>query len=74
MGISEADQDLEFGQIATVYYDSQDPGVSSLEDFSERSRKSMRFVYLFLVALVATVSFILWDRAPTKPQVDVKGH
>jgi uncharacterized protein DUF3592 len=63
-GVSKADQGLEFGQTATVYYDSQDPRVSTLENFSQQSRKHMRFVYLLLLALAGTVSFILWDRAP----------
>lgn len=63
-GVSEAGQGAGFGQTATVYYDSQDPRVSALEDFSEQSRKSMRFVYFLLLTLAATVAFILWDRAP----------
>jgi hypothetical protein len=57
-------QSKEFGQTAMVYYDSQDLRVSALEDFSEQSRKSMRFVYFLLLTLAATVAFILWDRAP----------
>ena len=57
-------KELESGQTAMVYYDSQDPRVSALEGFSEQSRKSMRFVYFLLLTLAATVAFILWDRAP----------
>ena len=63
-GVSKAGQGAEFGQTAMVYYDSQDPQVSALEDFSEQSRESMRFVYFLLLTLAATVAFILWDRAP----------
>jgi hypothetical protein len=63
-GVSEAEQGARFGQTAMVYYDSQDPRVSALEDFSEQSRKSMCSVYFLLLTLVATVAFILWDRAP----------
>jgi hypothetical protein len=66
-GVSKAEQRAGFGQTATVYYDSQDPRVSALEDFSEQSRKSMRFVYFLLLTLAATVAFILWDRAPYRP-------
>jgi hypothetical protein len=62
-GVSKAEQGVGFGQTAIVYYDSQDPRVSALEDFSEQSRKSMRFVYFLLLTLSATVAFILWDRA-----------
>lgn len=63
-GVSEAEQGAAFGQTAIVYYDSQDPRVSALEDFSEQSRKSMRFVYFFVVTLAVTVALILWHRAP----------
>jgi hypothetical protein len=66
-GVSKAEQGAGFGQTATVYYDSQDPRVSALEDFSEQSRKSMRFVYFLLLTLAATVALILWDRAPQRP-------
>ena len=63
-GVNIAVQGVGFGQTAMVYYDSQDPRVSALEDFFEQSRKSMRFVYFLLLILAATVAFILWDRAP----------
>ena len=63
-GVSKAEQGVGFGQTATVYYDSQNPRVSVLEDFSEQRRKNMRFVYFLLLTLAATVAFILWDRAP----------
>jgi hypothetical protein len=66
-GVSIAEPGAGFGQTATVYYDSQDPRVSALEDFSEQSRKNMRFVYFCMLALAATVAFILWDRAPYRP-------
>lgn len=65
-GVSKAEQGLAFGQTAMVYYDSQDPRVSALEDFSEQSRSNTRFVYLFLLALAATVAFTVWDRAPER--------
>jgi hypothetical protein len=65
-GVSEAEQGFGFGQTVMVYYDSQNPRISALEDFSERSRKSMRFVYFLLLTLTATVAFILWDRAPRR--------
>src|SRR5215813_7948584 len=63
-GVSKADQGVGFGQTAMVYYDSQDPRVSTLENFCEQSRENMRFVYFLLLTLAATVAFILWDRAP----------
>ena len=63
-GVSEAERGAAFGQTAIVYYDSQDPRASALEDFSEQSRTSMRFVYFFVVTLAVTVALILWHRAP----------
>jgi hypothetical protein len=63
-GVSKAEQGVGFGQTVMVYYDRQNPGVSALEDFSEQSRESMRFVYFLLLTLAGTVAFILWDRAP----------
>jgi hypothetical protein len=66
-GVSKAGQGVGFGQTAMVYYDSQNPQVSALEDFSEQSRRSIRFAYFFLLTLAATVAFILWDRAPHRP-------
>lgn len=62
-GVSEAEQGSAFGQTVIVYYDSQDPRVSSLEDFSEQSRENMRFVYFFVVTLAVTGALILWARA-----------
>jgi hypothetical protein len=62
-GVSKAEQGLGLGQVAMVYYDSQDPRVSSLENFSEQSRESKHFVYFLLLTLAAIVAFILWDRA-----------
>jgi hypothetical protein len=66
-GVSKAGEGLGFGRIATVYYDSQDPGVNALENFSEQSRANVHFVYFFLVTLAGIVGFILWNRAPYRP-------
>ena len=65
-GVSQAAPDLELGQTVVVYYDNQDPGVNALENFAEQSRKSRRFVYVFLLVLVAVVAFTVWDRAPKR--------
>jgi hypothetical protein len=65
-GVSRADPEVVFGQTVTVYYDSRDPSVSALEDFSERCRQDLRFVYVLLVVLVLTISFVLWNRAPDR--------
>lgn len=66
VGVSKAGESVGFGQTAMVYYDSQNPRVSALEDFSEQSRESMRFVYFFLLTLAGAVAFMLWDRAPRR--------
>jgi hypothetical protein len=65
-GVSEAESDAAFGQIVVVYYDTQDPNTSALRDFSDRSREDKHFVYIFLLVLVATLAFVVWDRSPTK--------
>lgn len=70
MGVSRAKFDYEFGQTVTVYYDSRDPSVSDLEDFSEQSRNDLRFVYILLGVLVFTVAFVLWSRAPVTKKTD----
>jgi hypothetical protein len=62
-GVGIAEPGTEFGQTAIVYYDTQNPEVSALEDFSAQSRKNMRSVYFLLLTLAASVAFILWNRA-----------
>ena len=57
-GGSVAERDVGPRQTATVYYDSKNPRMNTLEDFSEQGRKSMRIVYLNLLALAATVAFL----------------
>jgi beta-lactamase regulating signal transducer with metallopeptidase domain len=47
-----------------VYYDSQNPRINGLEDFSAKSRKDERFVYILLLILAATGTFILWNEEP----------
>jgi hypothetical protein len=64
LGVRKAKEGVGFNQTVTVYYDSQDPSTSALEDFSEQSREDLSFVYILLVVLVVTIAFVLWDRAP----------
>jgi hypothetical protein len=64
MGVNRAAPEVSFGQTVMVYYDSQDPGVNALEDFSQQSRKNKRFVYILLLVLAAVVAAIVWDSAP----------
>ena len=69
-GVNIAEPDAGFGQNVTVYYDRRDPRVSSLEDFSERTRKDLRLVYILGVVFVLTVTFLLSTRAPDRKKVD----
>lgn len=66
VSVSRAEPDVVLGQTVTVYYDRRDPSISALEDFSEQTRKDLRFVYSLLFVLVVTVAFVLWDRAPDR--------
>lgn len=62
--VNKAAARLEIGEEVTVYYDSGDPQISALEDFSEQSRHDLLFVYVFGAMLLGVVAFGLWDRAP----------
>lgn len=61
---SKAEAGVGFGQTVTVYYDGRDPRVSSLEDFSERSRYDLRFACILGFVLPAVIAIVLWGRAP----------
>jgi hypothetical protein len=69
-GVSQTYPEVTFGQTVEVYYDNQDPRINSLEDFSAKSRKDERFVYIFLLALAATGTFILWNEEPRGVSAD----
>lgn len=69
-GVNKAEPDAGFGQMVTVYYDSQDPSVNALEDFFEQSRKDLRFVCVLLAVLIFAIAFVLWDRAPDRRTLD----
>ena len=62
--VNKAERGLGIGQTVPVYYDSQDPQVSALEDFSEQSRHNIVSVFILGLLLTAGVAFVLWDRAP----------
>ena len=62
--VSKAPEGPEIGQTVTVYYDSDDPQISALQDFSAQSRRDLHFVYIFLTVFAVAVAFALWNRAP----------
>jgi hypothetical protein len=49
-----------------VYYDSEDPRSNALEDFSEKSRETRRFLDISVLVLAAIVVFILWHGPPRR--------
>jgi hypothetical protein len=63
-GVSQAASDVVFGQTMTVYYDSQDPTINALEDFSEKSRTDENWLYVFLLLIVAFIALIFYLKAP----------
>ncbi len=56
------------GERVTVYYDSQDPTVNAIEDFSEMSRRDRNFVYIVLFVIGAVVAVILYSKAVVRKQ------
>jgi len=54
-GVSKADPEVTFGQTVDVYYDSRDPKLNALEDFSKQSRVNEHYVYAFLFQLAAVM-------------------
>jgi Protein of unknown function (DUF3592) len=71
-GVNQAGPELESGQTVVVYYDSEDPRVNALEDFTEKSHESRGFFYIFLSVLVAVVAVLLWDRAFYRKKTSVQ--
>lgn len=57
LGLSKADPEVTFGQTVDVYYDSRNPKVNALEDFSKQSRVNEHCVYAFLFVLAAVIVF-----------------
>jgi hypothetical protein len=65
-GFNRADSGAVFGKTVVVYYDPQKPGISALQDFSDQRRSSSRFAFVYLVALVVTVAFIIRNGIPSQ--------
>jgi hypothetical protein len=52
-----------FGQIVMVYYVSQEPSVSALEEFSQKSHRDRNNAYFFLLMIATLPGFILYSKA-----------
>jgi hypothetical protein len=59
-----ADYNISFGQPVVVYYDSQSPEVSALDDFNKQSRQDRNYFYISLLVLAGFIAIILWNRTP----------
>ena len=62
-GNDRADSYLLFGKTVVVYYDSQNPTMSALDDFSRKSRRDWNFVYILLFMIAALVALALYPKA-----------
>jgi hypothetical protein len=60
---SQEDSYHLLGQTVVVYYDSQNPRMTALEDFSGKAKKDWNFVYVFLLMIAALVGFVLYSKA-----------
>jgi hypothetical protein len=55
--------DVTVGDHVLVYYDSQDPTMNALEDFSEMSRRDRGFCYMLLFLIGVFAAVVLYARA-----------
>jgi hypothetical protein len=55
--------DVRVGDHVLVYYDSQDPTMNALEDFSQMSRRDQGFCYILLFVIGVVAAFVLYSRA-----------
>jgi len=55
--------DVIVGDHVLVYYDSQNPTMNALEDFSEMSRRDRGFCYILLFVIGVFVAVVLYARA-----------
>lgn len=63
LGNGPADTEIHFGERVLVYYDSRDPSMNGLEDFSQRGRKDKDFVYILLLVVGAFTAFVIYSIA-----------
>jgi hypothetical protein len=63
-GSSRGEREYGFGRTVEVYFDSKDPRVNSLEDFSKQSWLDTRLAGLFVLLFLITFVFVIWDRTP----------
>jgi hypothetical protein len=63
---SAATTDVRVGDRVLVYYDSQDPTMNALEDFSEMSHNDRGFAEILLFVIGAFSVVILYSKATTR--------
>ncbi len=74
-GRSSADTtDVTVGDHVLVYYDSQDPTMNALEDFSQMSRRDRGFCYFLLIVTGVFVAVVLCARASRVEPRDRPNH
>jgi uncharacterized membrane protein YhaH (DUF805 family) len=62
-GVSSSTDYLYYGTTTVIYYDSQNPDMNSLEDFSIKSRKDRRAIYIFMLIVVTCFAIILYSKS-----------
>ena len=54
--------DVTVGDRVLVYFDSQDPTMNALEDFSAMSQRDKGFVFMLLIVIGGFAGFILYSK------------
>jgi hypothetical protein len=60
---ANANADAKYGDTTLVYYDSKDPRINSLQDFSEMSHRDKDVEYILLASLCAITAFFVYSLA-----------
>jgi Protein of unknown function (DUF3592) len=55
--------DVSVGDHVLVFYDSEDPTMNAIEDFSQMSRRDSGFCYYLLFVIGGVAAFVLYSKA-----------
>jgi hypothetical protein len=61
-GKDQSDSYLLYGQTVDIYYSSENPAISALEDFSKKSQRDRNIVYMLIVAIAIFPARILYAK------------